>query len=605
MTPGARDLRPSRILLTAFGLVLLFEIAAQIVPLPPPPDLTLASTFGVHDNRRVLLRYGGLVAAMLLAPWLSGRISPSYEINRTPARSWTRSLLLTLPFALGGWWLFFGPGIRISAINGHEMVHLGYLSQMEHGAVLNVDTFMNYGPLLGTSIFGFMKIFGFHLVGFRWYWHAAALLVWILIVVAAWRNLRHPFLALLLAMYALLYTALISFLPDRSGIYHAAWGWANPLRHGAPVLCTMFLGGALLRGRPWAAFLAGSFVAATTFYAQETGLASFIALGALLLMRSRPLATLRYSLAAFGVGLTAVFVAICLPALLHGELGSFLHATFEAPRIVLEGAANKPFPALAGPGSWPYYILPVVMLMLLLYHGIRIRSGSQLDGIPFALAAYGSIVFVTLLVRADRSHLLNIALCFWFLVFLDLDRVRSAIDPRSYKKAFWLAAPLFPLVFLAPGPAALIRAGEGRFARPVPPPGWIKLDLPRGGIWVPSERWFEGEPQNHGDLRGVALIRSLAGDRPTQILGSQASLYYFLTGARAAVPYTDLATQCVTEYHRRRLIATYFKNKPDYTFMFTEFESKPPRPATGYRRLGDRYGLGVYQREDLAPIALP
>src|SRR5262245_32186099 len=165
---SARDLRPSRPLLTAIVLVALLQIAAQFIPLPPQPDLSLASTFGVHDNRRLLLRYGALVAALLLAPCF-GTSSPRVDPPLPGLRSWPRSLLLTLPVAILGFWFFFGPGIPLSAINGHEMVHLGYLSQMQHGAVLNVDTFMNYGPLLGTSIFEFMKMAGFHLVGFRWY----------------------------------------------------------------------------------------------------------------------------------------------------------------------------------------------------------------------------------------------------------------------------------------------------------------------------------------------------------------------------------------------------------------------------------------------------
>ena len=603
MTP-ARDLRPSRTFYTALGLLLLFQAAAQLVPLPPAPDLTLASTFGVHDNRRLLLRYGALVAALWLLPWLS-KTSAHVGTSLPSARSWRRSILLTLPLAVIGLWLLFGPGIPIAAINGHEMVHLGYLSQMRRGAVLNVDTFMNYGPLLGASIFGFMKGVGFHLIGFRWYWHGAALVAWILIMLAAWRNLRSPLLASGLALYTLLYTAVVSFLPDRGGFYHAAWGWANPLRHGAPVLCIIFLGPLLLRARWVAAFIAGCFVIATTFYAQETGVPSLLALGALLFLGARTQRSVASRLIAFSTGLAAGFLAVSFPALMRAEMGSFLRATFEAPRIVLEGAANKPFPALAGPASWPYYVVSAVTLGLLLFHGARARSGSHADAVPFALATYGSLAFVTVLVRADRSHLLNIALCFWMLVFLGLDRL---LRLRSVSRA-WTYASLtllvLPLVVVPPGAGAIVHAIQGRFTRPEPPPGWMRLDLERGGIWLPKDAWFEGEPQNHGDVRGVALIESLAGDRPTQILGSQASLYYFLTGVQAAVPYTDLATQCVTEYHRRRLITTYFRNRPEYTFMFTEFESNPPRPATGYRRVGERFGLGVYQREDLPPITLP
>jgi hypothetical protein len=600
----ARDLRPSHPLFAALALVLLLQAAAQLVPLPPAPDLTLASTFGVHDNRRLLLRYGALAIALWLAPWLT-RPAPHLESPAVSARSWRRSLCFTIPFALGGFWLFFGPGIPMAALNGHEMVHLGYLSQMRRGALLNVDTFMNYGPLLGASIFGFMKVVGFHLVGFRWYWHAAALVTWILIVLAGWKNLRQPLLVLLLALYAVLYTAAVSFLPDRAGFYHAAWGWANPLRHGAPVLCIVFLGPPLLRARRMAALIAGCLVVATLFYAQETGVASLVALGTLLVLGARTHRSVISQIVMFSAGLVAAFLVVTLPALVRGEMGSFLRATFEAPRIVLEGAANKPFPALDGPSSWPYYVVPLVTLGLLLWHGRRARRGSHADAVPFALATYGSIAFVTMLVRADRSHLLNIALCFWMLVFLGLDRLFR----RQFVTRPWIYASLAVLILffvvLPPGAGAIVHAMQGRFAHPEPPPGWMKLDLDRGGIWVPHGEWFEGEPQNHGDVRGVTLIKTLADDRPTQILGSQASLYYFLTGVRAAVPYTDLATQCVTEYHRRRLIATYFRNKPELTFMFTEFESNPPRPATGYRRIGERFGLGIYRREDLPPITLP
>lgn len=603
MTP-ARDLRPSRTLFTALALLLLFQAAVQLIPLPPAPDLTLASTFGVHDNRRLLLRYGALAAALWLLPWLS-RTSVHLGMLPPSARSWRRSLLLTLPFAAFGLWLFFGPGIPIAAINGHEMVHLGYLSQMNRGAVLNVDTFMNYGPLLGTSIFGFMKVVGFHLVGFRWYWHGAALLAWSLIVLTAWRNLRSPFLAGCLALYALLYTAMVSFLPDRAGFYHAAWGWANPLRHGAPILCIVFLGSGLLRAGRVAAIIAGCFVIAAMFYAQETGVASLLALGVLLFWGARTERSLVSQIVAFSTGLVAGFLAVSFPACWRGEMGSFLRATFEAPRIVLEGAANKPFPALGGPASWPYYVVPAATLGWLVFHGARARSGSRADAVPFALATYGSIGFVTVLVRADRSHLLNMALCFWMLAFLGLDRLlRVRPVSRTWRYASLILLAL-PLLVLPPGAGAIVHAIQGRLVHSQPPAGWMKVDLEYGGIWVPKDEWFEGEPQNHGDVRGVALIKSLAGDRPTQILGSQASLYYFLAGVRAAVPYTDLATQCVTEYHQRRLIATYFRNKPEYTFMFTEFESNPPRPATGYRRVGERFGLGVYQREDLPPITLP
>ena len=599
----ARDLRPSRPLFTAFVLIILLQIAAQLIPLPPEPDLTLASTFGVHDNRRLLLRYGALVVALLLAPWLS-RPSPHPDPAPARLRSWRRSLLLTMPFVLLGAWLFFGPGIPMSAINGHEMVHLGYLSQMKKGAVLNVDTFMNYGPLLGTSIFGFMKVAGFHLVGFRWYWHATALLALILVALAAWRYVRHPVLAILFVVYTLLYTAIGIFLPDRAGFYHAAWGWANPLRHGAAVLCILLLAGPLREQRRWAAFGAGAFMAATTFYAQETGLASVLALGALLVFGAHGYRALASRLCILSAGLAAMFLVICLPALARGELATFLRVTFEAPRIVLEGAANKPFPILGSPGSWPYYVLPLVTLGLLLRHGVGVRNGSQADARTFALAMYGSIAFVTVLVRADRSHLLNVGLCFWALIFLNLDRLERARIRTPYRHA-WLALGFVPLFVLPPAGWAIAHGIQGRLRHPEPPPGWAKLDLERGGIWVPGNEWFEGEPQNHGDARGVAFVRSLSAGHPTLILGTQASLYYFLAEVKAAVPYTDLASQGVTEYHRRRFLATYFRNKPEYTFMFTEFESHPPQPATGYRRLGDCYGLGVYQREDLEPITLP
>jgi len=602
----ARDIRPSRALLTALVFVIVLQLAAQCLPLPPAPDLSLASTYGVHDNRRLLLRYAALVVAFLLLPWLS-RCSPVVTAKPAILRSWRRSLLFSVPIALVGFWLFFGPGIPMSAVNGHEMVHLGYLSQMENGAVLNVDTFMNYGPLLGMSVFGFMKVAGFHLVGFRWYWHATALVGWSLVALVAWRHLRSPLLAVFLILFALLYTPTVLFLPDQAGFYHAAWGWANPLRHGLPVLCLVLLANPLLWASRWAVFVAGAFVAATTFYAQETGVASLIALGALSFWGARRHHMIWTQLCVFTAGCGVALLLVSFPALVRGELGLYLRATFEAPRIVLEGAANKPFPAIGGLSTWPYYILAVVMLGLLWWHGLRVRAGSEADVLPYALSTYGSIAFVTVLVRADRSHLLNVALCFWVLVFLNLDRLERfrSVGLRSPKRIALGATLLLPLAFLPPGLSAVAHALQGRLVHPEPPVGWTKLTLKRGGIWVPGSEWFDGEPQNHGDVRGVALIDSLSASRPTLILGSQASLYYFLTGVRAAVPYTDLATQGVTEYHRRRFIATYFKNRPDYTFMFTEFESHPPQPATGYRRLGERYGLGVYQREDLRPVALP
>ena len=335
-----------RFALTFLILLSFLQAVAALIPLPPQPDLTMASTFGTHDNRRLLLHYAMLVGAVVLAPWITRRDTVLRRPPHDP-RSWTRTILLALPFAAIGGWLLAGPGIAMSPINGHEMVHLGYLSQMWYGAILNVDTFMNYGPLLGASIFGFMKVAGFNLVGFRAYWHLTAILTWILTAMVAWRYLRHATPAVFLLVYTLLFTALSWFLPDRAGIYHAAWGWANPLRHGAPALAIVFLAAPLLSSRRVAAFAAGALVPLFTFYAQETGPPAFFALAALVLLGGRNHGSVKSQLIAFGAGLVLLVFAVCAPALVRGEFVSFLRATFEAPRLVLQGAANRPFPELS------------------------------------------------------------------------------------------------------------------------------------------------------------------------------------------------------------------------------------------------------------------
>ena len=594
-----------RIALTFLVLFSVLQALAALIPLPPQPDLSMASTFGTHDNRRLLFHYGALLGAIVLAPWTTRR-NNVLEPPLDPPRSWRRSILLALPFAAIGAWLLVGPGVALSPINGHELVHLGYLSQMWYGALLNVDTFMNYGPLLGASIFGFMKLAGFNLVGFREYWHLTAILTWILTAIAAWRYLRHSTPAVFLLVYSLLFTALSWFLPDRDGFFHAAWGWANPLRHGAPALGLVFLAAPLLASRREGAFAAGALVAVLTFYAQETGPPAFLTLGALVFLGGRSQGRARSQLLAYGAGLLLFVSIICLPALARGELAAFLRATFEAPRLVLQGAANRPFPEVGAPNFWPYYVVPVAGLALLLVHGYRVSGGSREDALPAALALYGSLAFVTVLVRADEAHWQNVALPFWLLLFFDLDRLLRRMPRRRtvLLHTTTVLVLLIPLVLFPPGLGRIGAAFAGRGSSPSPAAGWNKLDMARGGIWVRGDRWFE-QDEKRGSEEAIAMIRSLAGDRPTQILGSPSSLYYFLADAKAAVPYTDLTTQCVSEYHRQRLIAAYFRHKPEYTFMFKEFESNPPRPATGYRRLGDRFGLAVYQREDLEPVALP
>lgn len=602
----------------ATGLAGVGLLVARIIPLSRQRELTGANNFGTGDNRRLLIGYTGMIAAVIVAPFLIRLMKravhapadeaamapwPPVDPGPRPPPLVRRLLVAVVAIAILGW-LFLGPGIAINAVNGHELVHLGYLSEMDFGRVLNVDTITNYGPLLGQSIFAFMKLTRFDLLGFRLYWHVVTILVLAAIWVHAWCFVRSRLLATALTLAVVGGTVAARYLPGADGIHQGTWGWANPLRHGwAPLaLVALALAPGRQPGRTRSA-VAGALLAAGAFYSPETAPGALVAFALVLLGTGAPIPELARRFGAAVAGGSVVVVAVLAPALTRGSGGEFLRETLSPAMMVAGGAANSAYP-VPGPGgvavslrTLPYYLVPLSGLAALLVGWARLLSGRREFLIPTALALYATTAWITVMARGDSSHLLNVSLP-WMLTLVSLADAWTGSGRR------WVIG-MVTLLLLAQGGlprTATAIVGRVRHPHPLPPTDWTRLDLPRGGIWVPSNQWIATDARLSLNLDAIRMIQRLAGDHSTLIIGGQASLYYFLAGVRSATPFTDPGTEMVTRRHAALFDTAFALSHPEVYFVGS---GKSYGLTAGYARAGEAYGLVVYQRLDRPPIAVP
>jgi hypothetical protein len=637
LTCRGASLSTRTIVLGTMILCTLLLVVAQWLPLPAFKPMKFISGYGVLDNRRLLLLWGVLISGVVLAPivtgWMpnaGGRVAAS-SISRD-ARSSKSGWRFTVGWLLAPATLFFlfvGPGVAYRGLNGHELVHLGYLSEIDNGRLLNVETRVTYGPLLGYSIFAFMKAVSFTLYGFRLYWNVATAVFLFLLFLAARRYFITRTAFTLFVLYAVLYTPARYYLSDSRGINGGFWGWANVIRQGWAVPVVLWLAGPLARSASFRPrILAGTLFMAGVLYAQETVLPGFLAFAMLIALSGwdDPRRSLVREYLAAAAGGLAVLLVFLLPVVLRGGLAAFIEATIEIPRLYAQGGGNLPYPKLFEtplkiPNIAIYYFPPLTMLLLLAVHWNRLIRGDRDARIFLPLAVYAAVSYVNTLVRADVPHVLNVALVPILLVFLELDRFQVAAARHSQpettpveKQALrslavrWAlpAAAILPLLASDPGLKDLASGIAGRLAhwQPLPPPGYEKIPLERAGIWTPAESWFD-DPKwgEEDDVAAIRMIREVSGGQPTYFIGNKASLYYFLADAPCAAPYTDLSSQCLTPENRQYLDYRLRSAPPEYVFVLRGFVTPEPRNSP-YRYIGFKNGVLIARRSDLEPVVL-
>ena len=550
MANSIRGQLPVTALLAATGLTI-----TTLVPLPDFSPPAFVSGYGSADNRRLLMQYGSLLLAVVTAPALAAIFS-SKQTFRTPPPTATQptraNIYRPLDRALLGFMillvlgLLIGPGIAFGPIDGHELVHLGYLSEMERGQTINVDTRVTYGPLHAYSLFYFMKATGFSLVQFRMFWNVSTAFVILISLALIRRGLPIRPLWVLLCLYLLAYTLARFYLPDNAGIQGGKWGHGNMLRQGWVPLSILFLHGLERVPLRFFATIAGFLATAGSLFAQESLLGGIVCLGMLaVLLHPESAARRTEALLAFLLGALATALLISFPAWSRGELVAYLDATTRSPRLFMAGAGNTKYPSFSLT-TVHLYVLPVACLVMLTASLKSLRAGRLTLTSPLAL--YASISQVSLLVRPDQAHFFNVMLApilvFFLLVHEFLNSQRRFHGRVARRTLYFFLA--LPLILLRPG---LPELGSGLIARitnpmPTPPAGYTRIDFPRGGIWTPKENFFKFAAWKSSiDLDAIPMIHRLMEGGETVIFGAQSSLIYFLGSIPCAVPYTDLSSQ--------------------------------------------------------------
>lgn len=596
-------------------------ILSRKIPLPPPPDISFISTYGVVDNRRVLLCFAGLVLAAILGPLLAriwlyrSRWLQVFDEMPDKRNRWQlekRHLLLVFLIAVLAL-LFLGSWVSHAPLNSHELVHLGYLSEVSHGRVLNVDTRVTYGPLLGYSIYGFMKLSSFDLVGFRKYWNFVTFLTLSLLLLLLYKHLTHKLWLVVFLLYALVYTTARYHLSGADGTPIGTWGWANLLRHGIFPIAILWLWNPLVHGkRWWPKVILGALPLFAGAYYQELGSMGALTAALLLTVASgghwRILFTRDVPLALGGA--VVAFLLVSGPAIAQGELGTFFDATWRAPALFLQGAGNLNYPSLmdtdrsALSAALPYFLVPALILVLLSVTLGFTLSGKRRFGLHLCLWSYATFSYLTVLIRGDSSHLANIMIAPLLASTLLADEIFRG---RWFPSKTWLvpaaAAVLVALLGLGnPGLSLPIDAVSGRIfhggAETIA--GWERMPFERGNILTPAGAWYESDAFGESDPRAIELMRGLSKGEPTVVFGNVASLYYYLADLPAAVPYTDMSSQAQTKKDRDIMKYAFLTARPTYAYLVKVEMQNVHRRHPGYRLLGYTSGLYVLQREDLS-----
>lgn len=568
-------------LLAAVLLSTALVVLVRVFPLPPWQEVKIYSGYSVVDNRRLLLAYAGICLAVLAAPLLAARWrralreakpgpAPATEAE-TPTRVSLLAALILLPVTIA---LFLGPWIAYGPLDGHELVHLGYLSEIGHGRVLNLDTYVTYGPLLGYSIYAFMLLFGFNLVGFRLYWNVSCVAFFAFVIAVVMPRFRSRLLFALFLLFSILYTSSHYYFEPGEGI---RWGWANPWRHGwAPLAILVLYPRLAASARAWPRIAAGALPVLAGFFAQETLGIGAVTLGAavgIAAWRSHP-RRLSRDLLLFVAGAAIGLGIALLPALLRGAPIEYMGTTWRIPRLFMKGAGASPYP-LPFTEGWTlgksvYVLFPAGTLVLFLYQWVRTLRGGA--AAPALIGLYAVLSYVTVLVRADSYHIYNVAFAPLLLAFLTLDEWMAATRrfPRRVLVTAVTGFLLLAALWVPPGVSHLAGAVASRVADPWPgpPAGWVRIPGPRGGVWTPPCQWvrFSGG-RSVFDPGAVTMIAELSRDRETIITDSGSSLYYFLADVPNATPFTDISSQCISGEDRALLRRASLESNARFIFL--------------------------------------
>lgn len=434
-------------------------------------------------------------------------------------------------------------------LDGHELFHLGYLSQIRHGALLQVDTLTNYGWGFGYLLYWGMIDWSVAAVRLSWSLHVIALLAlaWGLTV----PRLRSLASRLFFVLAVPAFTLVNQFIPTLSG-HTGYWGWANPMRYGwIPLIL-------IAHKRAW---LTGLLLAAGCLYEPTSASIGVVCVGLLWWMtRARDWwhGALTFVLAA---------TAGTAPIWLRGDLAPWIENCTLYGKLALLGGANTPFP-------WGWYAVLLVGLLVLLYAARRWG-----DPLTYCLVLSGALAAIPVIQRASPYTVYQMALGPLMGLSLMIDRL---FNPRA---ALVLAiAPAFMLL------------GQRHHRLPENP------TVAMSGIWVaPDTTWFSSH-WNHADVtdhpEAVGLIQKhLPEQGRALILGPEQALWYFLTKAKAASKHTDFSATRVTRARYYEVTEELTQNPPDVIVVGEKWAGV--HIPSEYRLADEAHGMVIYRRRTL------
>jgi len=434
------------------------------------------------------------------------------------------------------------PWLRFRDLDYHEGQQLAWMQHLGAGWKPGADLCCSYGPLYAWTLDGFMRLFGWSVLGLRWYFWVAQSLG----AALAWSALRSTcvsagFAAAGLGLYLIVSPAFLHW-----------YGFANGLRQ-TMALAAMLAGVRAIetpahRGR---AVCAGLLLGGAVAYSPEAGLSAVagwaLAVGFLAGAGRR---------AGRPAAWTACFAAAAVTAVLtFGASGSpfdRLDTLFETSRQFLHGFLALPY--LAGPVG---RLLPALLLGSSAIWIARWTAGRPADGPAarhLALLVFGWAAFRGLLARTDLPHAREAVPAVILLVTWHAETAWHGIGRvpdralRRLWRATWLAAAAGIGWFAAVRIGEAVHGGAESVGRPnilrsKSPAAWriasdmqraglrVRVDLPRvGGLWL--------TPAQAGEAAWMtaSLGRAVPPGNP-MYAGPGAELAYFLADRVAANRY--------------------------------------------------------------------
>ena len=468
--------------------------------------------------------------------------------------------------------ILLGPGHRYHLLDGHEIVHFGYLNDLRHGKLIVAETRMQYGPLLGLSIYWFMSLVGFDIEHFRLYW-VLATYIFMLGAVFLLKRIFLKWIWVGLGLLLILFFTHVSFyLPDSSGLNSGFYGYANPGRLGFAFLTLLILFG---RGgeppSPLRCLIAGILQGACFFYAQESGLPAIAASVVYIFLVGRDKGASYVSGIAALLGGVGLFTFLfSLPYMLRGLFKSFVINMMEMPLMVSKGYSNTPFPSIleditldplgAMTTTALFYWGPIIYLVSAFRVERRwaIQGLSNKDSFMFASAVFGLASFRGVLARSDSTHLLTVLLPAIILLLYLMKESRegslSGIQRWIWNVGFVLML-LYGSVLSLKNPL-LVAEGIWNKIRhfPFPPIEKSLVQFPheRGGrLMLPAEgSWSVNFQLDAQDIAAAKEIARVAGSYPVYIrVPLKQPLLYFLSGVQSATAYSEYEANVFLKRH--------------------------------------------------------